>query len=66
MADLLPITVTDQIAELERELRMRKQVYPRSIASGILSQGKADRQIAVLESAIATLRGLIPTVMVPR
>lgn len=61
MADLLPITVADQIAELERELKMRRRVYPRHITSGMLTQDKADRQIAVLESAIATLRMLMPT-----
>lgn len=61
MAELFPITVANEIAELERELRMRRQVYPRSVASGMLSQTKADRQIALLESAVATLRMLLPS-----
>lgn len=61
MADeLFPITVADEIAELERELKMRHQVYPRRVASGMLSQAKADRQIAVLEATIRTLQMMMP------
>ena len=51
MSDLFPITIDDEIQELEREIVLRKRVYPRWVAAGRLTQGKADRQIAVLKSA---------------
>lgn len=39
--------------ELQRELQMRKRVYPRWITDGKLTQAKADAQMAVLESCIS-------------
>lgn len=48
--DRLPTDRTWQVAEIERELRMRDQVYPRLIAQGKLSQRDADHRIAVLNA----------------
>ncbi len=45
-------------AELAREVAVRRRAYPRFVASGRLSQEKADQQLAVLEDAIALLREL--------
>ena len=44
------------IAEVERELRLRRRVYPQWVAAGKLSQQKADRQIAVMEAIAERLK----------
>lgn len=49
-------TINQQIAELERELKMRSQVYPKLIAARKLSQKAADWQVACIEAAIETLK----------
>jgi len=36
------VTLAHQIAEVRRELAMRKNVYPKQIARGTLRQGEAD------------------------
>ena len=54
---LFPIELDDEIAELERELRMRKRVYAELVGTGRMSPAKADRQMAVLASAIDRLKG---------
>lgn len=58
VSDLFPITVDDEIQELEREVALRKRVYPRWVADNRLTKGKADRQIAVMQSALERLKGL--------
>jgi hypothetical protein len=55
--DLLPVTTHEMIVELEREIALRRHVYPRWVADKRLSQDKADRQIAVLEAVVGRLRG---------
>ena len=50
------VSVADQIAELRREVAMRRNVYPKRVVAGAMTQGDADRKMAVLEAAIATLR----------
>ena len=56
MADLFPPTLAEQIACIERELGMRRIVYPRRIADKKMSQAKADKEIAAMEAVLATLR----------
>lgn len=46
-----PIQVGEIVAELERELRMRRQVYPRLVARGQLDAAAAARRIKLLEEA---------------
>ena len=58
MTDLFPITIAEEIAELERELGMRRHVYPRLVGAGKMPQAKADRQIALMASAIESLHRL--------
>ena len=48
-----PITPADKRACLERELRMRRRVYPRFVQTGKLTQAEADREIAVMEAILA-------------
>ena len=59
MSDLFPITVEDEIQELEREVALRKRVYPRWVAAGKMTKAKADRQIAVMQSAVERLKELV-------
>ena len=50
------ISSAEKLACLEREIAMRRRVYPKWIASGKLKQEKADREIAVMEAVAADYR----------
>jgi len=56
MSDLFPVTTKEAIAELERELKLRRSVYPKFIDRGTLSKARADRQIAIVETIVEWLR----------
>lgn len=45
-----------KVRELERELGLRRNYYPRAIANGNLKQQDADYRIEVLESILADYR----------
>lgn len=47
------ITTADKLACAERELKMRKRVYPRWIEDGRMSAGKAAHEIAAMEAIAA-------------
>jgi len=49
----------DMIAEIERELALRRRNYPRWITAGRMSPNTARRQIAVLEE-IGRVIGALP------
>lgn len=51
-------TLAEQRAEVGREIGLRRNVYPKWVAGGKLSQALADRQIACLEGAYETLKWL--------
>jgi hypothetical protein len=61
-ADLFPaatpadVSLPDQIACVEREIRMRERVYPRWVAIGKLTQDAADREILCMRAVLATLQ----------
>ena len=42
----------------ERELRLRRQVYPGRVERGRMTQDKANREIAMMEAIIDYLREL--------
>lgn len=48
-----PITLAQKRACLERELRMRRRVYPRWVKAGRLTQAQAEHEIAVMEAILA-------------
>lgn len=50
-------SVDDQLACLERELRLRKRVYPGRIANGRMSAAQARHELAVMESLVREYRG---------
>lgn len=47
---------TEKLAEIEREIAMRRRVYPAAIAKGSLSLGQASRQIDILREVASDLR----------
>ena len=51
-------TILQEITELRRELRMRRQVYPGLVATGKLKKTDAEYQKACLESTIERLEEL--------
>jgi hypothetical protein len=50
VTDLLPVDLQDMLAGVERELKLRRAVYPRFVADGKMSRSLADRQIEVFEA----------------
>lgn len=52
----MTITIMDQIACIERELRQRAKVYPRLIESGRMTPNKAREETARMEAVLATLQ----------
>ena len=57
-SDSVPISLARQLAEVEREIALRRRVYPRFIKSGQLSPKAAERQIDIMEAVADTLRRL--------
>lgn len=50
------ITIAGQIAEVDRELALRRNAYPRLIASGKMREGEADLCTRRMEAVRATLQ----------
>ena len=53
-ASLFGISREEMLREVEREIALRRRVYPRWVEAGRLKLDRAERQIAVLE-AVAVL-----------
>jgi hypothetical protein len=61
MTDLLtgalpPVTLAEQIACVERELAMRRRVYPRWVGRGQMKPGAAEEEIRRMEAVLETLK----------
>jgi hypothetical protein len=52
------VTLDQQIACVERELRYRRRVYPRVVQNEAMTQEEADHQIAAMEAVLKTLKSL--------
>lgn len=52
------VSLRSQIAEIDRELQMRAEVYPRKVAGRGMTQGMADIQVAHLQAVRDTLAWL--------
>lgn len=50
------ITIEDQIKAVEREISMRRRVYPRWVENKRMSREKADKEIATMEAVLETLK----------
>ncbi len=53
------IQTFQKVLELERELKMRRQVYPRLIAKHRISKDEADRRILIHESILEDYKRLM-------
>jgi len=53
------IPLSDQLAEVRREIGMRRKAYPRWVSLGRMKQEQADRGIAAMEAVRDTLAGLV-------
>ena len=52
------MTLDEQIRCVGREIGMRKNVYPKFLKSGRITQEKADYEIACMEQVYQTLKRL--------
>ena len=52
------MTLDDQIRCVGREIGLRRNVYPKFLASGRITQEKADHEIAAMEAVYETLKRL--------
>ena len=50
------IPLASQIKSVEREIAIRKAVYPKRVAGKAMKQETADHEIAAMEAVLATLR----------
>jgi hypothetical protein len=58
MSVFTQVPLVDQIAEVHREIEMRKRVYPRLIAQQKLTAHQAGRQMTMMVAALHTLEYL--------
>jgi hypothetical protein len=56
VSELFPFTIAEMIREVEREISLRRRVYPRWVAQGRLTQAAADKQIAIMEAVVRWLQ----------
>lgn len=54
----MTIGLAQQIAEVERELALRNNVYPGLVARKKMRQGEADAHVARMQAVLKTLRWL--------
>ncbi len=52
------ITLDRQVAEVRREVGLRRRVYPRWVSQGKMTQVEADRRIEAMEAVQKTLENL--------
>lgn len=55
----------DKLHEIERELRMRRRVFPRWVADNRMSKEAADRRMKVLEDIAADYRARLTVPSLP-
>lgn len=51
------ISIPEQLACVEREIKMRERVYPRCVADKRMTQAKADHELAAMRAVRETLAG---------
>lgn len=49
-------SIDQQIEEVERELKMRREVYPRQVQRGTMKSSVVEYHIKRMEAALATLK----------
>lgn len=58
-------TAREKLKEVEREIGMRRRVYPGQIARGNLSDATAERQIAILQAIADDYRMEVDQLQLP-
>jgi hypothetical protein len=53
-------TLEEKIACLEREVRMRKRVYPRWVEAGRMQPAQAEHEMQCMQAIIDDLRAQLP------
>lgn len=56
--DLLEINIQDEIACVEREIKMRERVYPRWVSEKKMTQEKSDREISLMKVVLKRLQDI--------
>lgn len=46
----------EQLACVQRELKLRRRAYPRLVASQRMSQAAADREVMLMEAVLETVK----------
>lgn len=54
----MKITIDDEIAELTRELAMRKSFYKKQVELGKMSRDKANKQYLTMQQTLQRLKGI--------
>jgi len=54
----MTFTFSEKLACVERELKMRKKVYPRWTVSGNMTEDQATRETALMEEIVADYRAM--------
>ena len=54
--DLFPPTLDELLACIEREVKLRRRVYPRRVADGRMTQALAEKEIRRMENVADYLR----------
>lgn len=54
-APVKPRSLQAQIAEVQREIRMRRDVYPGLVARRKMREGEAEEKILIMQNVLATL-----------
>lgn len=49
-------SIAEQIASVEREIRMRERVYPRWVEQRLMMEKTAEHEIACMRAVLATLQ----------
>lgn len=57
----MTISVKDQITCVRRELAMRRNVYPKWVASGRMKQSEADKELAAMQAVHDSLMAIAAT-----
>lgn len=57
------MTIDDLIACAERELKMRRRVYPKWVAIRRMKQEEADHELAAMSAIIANLKAQRPDLL---
>jgi hypothetical protein len=58
IVDIANVSASDQLAAADRELKLRRRVYPRWVESGKMTEAKARAEIAAMAAIVDTLTTL--------